>query len=136
MRVVTKQTSAYYPRYVPQQLYQTYYEIWYRNIRLPLENPSKLEKILEEEFELSKKVIRTVIDKLYLISGYYEDKIESKIYAPFKYARHRNLYKNGILSIEVNGDIRIFYKAYPEKRIIEIIDIDGHKMYKKLSKVR
>jgi len=74
MGVVTKQTSIYYPRPVLQQLYQPYYEIWYRKIRLPLENPSKLEKILEENFKLPKKIIRTVIDKLYLISGYYEKK--------------------------------------------------------------
>jgi len=60
--------------------------------------------------------------------------IENKIYAPFKYARHRNLDGNGTCSIEVNGDVRIFYRVYPEKRIIEIIDIDGHKGYKKLFK--
>jgi len=91
-----------------------------------------LERILEKEFELSKKIIRIVIDKLNLISGLYEENIENKINAPYKYARHRKLNGTNIYVIEVNGDKRIFYRVYPEKRIIEIIDIDGHKGYKRL----
>jgi len=116
----------------PQHYYQVYqkpqyyYQVYYHNKRLPLENPSELERILRELFDLSKKEAKTAADVLRLIAQYKEN--------PYKYARHRNLCGKPIYVIEVNGDKRIFYTVDPKERIIYIIDIDGHRLYERLCK--
>jgi len=118
--------TNYIPKPYAYQKPQYYYQIYHRNERLPLENPSELEKILMKEFYLSNKEARTAVQVLYLIAQDKEN--------PYKYARHRNLCGKPIYVIEVNGDKRIFYTVNPKERIIYIIDIDGHRLYNKLCK--
>jgi len=122
MVVVTSYISEPYTYQKPQY----YYQVYYHNKRLPLESPSELEKTLMKEFNLSKKEARTAVEVLYLI-------VQNKE-SPYKYARHRNLCGKPIYVIEVNGDKRIFYTVDPERRIIYIIDIDGHRLYDRLCK--
>jgi len=122
---MTVVTNYIYEPYASQKP-QYYYQAYYHNKRLSLENPSELEKILIKKFGLSKEEAKTTYEVLQLISQDKEN--------PYKYARHRNLCGEQIYAIEVNGDKRIFYTFDPKKRIIYIVDIDGHRRYNKLCK--
>lgn len=106
-----------------------YYRVFAGKIELPLGDDEKIIKIIERLFDIhNRKILLTILEKIYLIAGAFDINLKDKVRAPVKYARHAKLPK-GYLSIEVNDDLRIFYTVDPRNRIIIIHYIEGHKRY-------